>query len=398
MSRTLWPLAALAAAAILGGDAAADPRQVYGLIWSLPVASSVGSIPELLAPRWKDRQYASPVLHVASGLVLIGANDRVMRAYDLDRRPVWSFETGGAISSVPVVGERYLYFGTDSGAMHALDIVSGKPAWMHQADAEVTAPARLFGQDLFFTTALDTLYCVDASSGEYRWHVRRQQPLGITLYGNAAPTPFLTEGADGRVLRAVATGYADGTVAVLDASSGREIWSAGLGKGDAFIDVDADPVVLGEMLIAAANNGGVTAFNQLDGRVRWHCAVDGLTRLASNGNLLVGAGAGLVVGIEPTTGQVRWRHAFGKGVASRPVFDGSLVLINSDAGPLLVLDAHSGKRLQTFGSPLGMAGEPAVDDDLVLAFSNGGALYALSSRFRGWAQPGRYGIDAAIPR
>jgi outer membrane protein assembly factor BamB len=150
------------------------------------------------------------------------------------------------------------------------------------------------------------------------------------------------------------------------------------------------------MLIAAANNGGVTAFDQINGRVRWHSAVDGLTRLATNGYLLVGAGAGIVVGLEPTTGQVRWRHSFGKGVASRPIFDGSRVLVNNDAGPLLVLDGYSGKRLQTFGSPLGMAGDPAVDDDIVLVFSNGGTLYALSSRFRGWAQPGQYRIAEFI--
>lgn len=388
MTRQVRALAALIATALSGGGAWAAPDQVYGLVWSQPVASTVGSVPELLAPRWKSRQYATPVLHPASGLVFIGASDRFMRAYDLDRRLVWSFDASGAISSVPVVGERLLYFGTDAGVMYALDITTGKPVWTHQVDAEVVAPPRLFGQDVFFATSLDTLYCINATSGDYRWHVRHPQPLGITLFGNAAPAPFLTETADGRSLRAVAMGYADGTVAVLDVASGRELWSAGLGKGDAFIDVDGDLIVLGDMLIAAANNGGVTAFNQTDGRVRWHAAVDGLTRLATNGRMLVGAGAGFATGLEPATGQVRWRHAFGKGVASRPTFDGTRVLINSDAGPLLVLDIFSGRRLQTFGSPLGMAGDPAIDDDLVLVFSNGGTLYALSSQFRGWAQPG----------
>jgi len=388
VTRPLRALATLIAPALLSGAAWAAPDQVYGLAWSQPVASTVGSIPELLAPRWKSRQFATPVLHAASGLVFIGASDRYMRAYDLDRRLAWAFDASGAISSVPVVGEKLLYFGTDAGVVYALDVTTGKPVWTHQVDAEVVAPPQLFGQDIFFSTSLDTLYCVNARTGEYRWHVRHPQPLGITLFGNAAPAPFLADAADGRTLRAVAMGYADGTVAALDVASGREIWSAGLGKGDAFIDIDADLVVLGNMLIAAANNGGITAFNQADGHVRWHAAVDGVTRLSSNGQMLVGAGAGFVIGLEPATGQVRWRHAFGKGVASRPTFDGPRVLINSDAGPLMVLDIYSGKRLQTFGSPLGMAGDPAVDDDLVLVFSNGGTLYALSSRFRGWAQTG----------
>ena len=291
----------------------------------------------------------------------------------------------GAIGSVPVVGDAHLYFGADDGQLYALEPSTGKQIWTHDGDAEITGAVRVSGDLLYFSTALDTVYCVAASSGEYRWHVRHPQPIGISLFGNATPTLATAFAPTGEATDVVAMGYADGSLAVMDAGDGRVIWKAELGKGEAFYDVDADPVVVGNLLVAASHTGGVTAFDLATGTIRWHNDVPGLTRLGTDGRVLVGAGAGMAIGLGLKSGQELWSYQFERGTASRLVFDGDRVLFNSDIGPTYILDLFSGERLQAFGSPLGMAGQPAVIDDLLLVYSNGGTLYALSSAFAGWA-------------
>ncbi|MFH1809857.1 MAG: PQQ-binding-like beta-propeller repeat protein [Pseudomonadota bacterium] len=387
--RTLGLLAVLLAAPILRAEVSVASRQVYGLMWATPVAAAATAVPDLLTPHWKDREFSGPMFHAPSGLIFVGTSDRVMHALDLQRREVWHFEAGGSISSVPSVGSRWLTFGADDARLYALDPLRGELGWTFQADAEIDGPVQQHGDALYFATALDTLYCLDAASGDYRWHQRHPQPLGITLFGHASPALGRLPSGDGTARTVVAMGYADGSVALLEADTGRELWRAQIGSGEAFFDVDADPVITGHVLVAAAASGGITAVELSTGQTLWHNATDGMTRLGLKDKVLVAAGAGQAAGVDLVSGRTLWTFKFGKGTASRPVFDRGKVLFTSDAGAMYVLDLITGEPRQIFGSPLGMAGAPDVTDDLVLVVSNGGWLYALSSKFAGWAHARR---------
>jgi outer membrane protein assembly factor BamB len=76
--------------------------------------------------RWRfhlpgNETWQSPV--VVDGVLLIGACDGVMYAYDISGptpAPLWSVHIGGCIESTPAVWKGTLYFGTRAGAIHAL--------------------------------------------------------------------------------------------------------------------------------------------------------------------------------------------------------------------------------------------------------------------------------------
>lgn len=378
---------------VVGGASAAESkdsaRQVFGLMWAGPVSPVAVDVPDLLSPRWKKREFSTPLFHPASGTIFIGSDDGVMRALTLDRELLWQLDVQAPIRSVPVVGEHWLYFGADDANLYAVDPSTGKKGWALQADAEITGSVVLSGDRLYFTTALDSLYCLAAETGDYLWHAKRAQPLSITIAGNADPALGSVPDGKGQLREVVSQACADGTVALLEAETGRELWRAQVGQGEAFFDVDADPIVSAKRVVVAAYSGGVSALDPVTGQVQWHQAIDGLSQLSRQGEVVVGAGDRQVVGLDWSTGALLWRLQLRQGLAGKPIVTPQYALVNVDAGPLYVLDLISGEPLQVFGSALGMCGRPDLHDDLLLLHSKSGWLYALSAQFSGWAQAAR---------
>lgn len=361
-------------------------QRVFGLMWAQPMTSQAGEIPEILSPRWKSQEFSTPLFHPANGMIYLGGHDGIMRAMSLQRQQIWQFKAGGPISSVPVVGKRWLYFGADDATLYALDPDNGQKGWTLQADAEIAGQVKLRGDKLYFTTALDSLYCVNAESGEYLWHLKHPQPMSISIAGNADPALGLMYNAKGEKIELVSQACADGSVALVEANSGRELWRRKVGQGKAFFDIDADPVMTPKRIVVAAYRGGVSSLDPHNGQLQWHLDVDGLSALSRQGHVLVGAGDRLAVGIDLATGTLLWRLKLNKGVASKPLLNTKYALINVDGGPLYVLDLLTGEPRQVFGSALGMCGRPDLHGDLLLLHSKSGWIYALSSAFSGWAQ------------
>src|SRR5262250_1899153 len=53
-------------------------------------------------------------------------------------KPKWVFETGGDVSSQPIVVDHVVYFGSWDGKEYAVDATTGKKIW----DFEIKAPSR----------------------------------------------------------------------------------------------------------------------------------------------------------------------------------------------------------------------------------------------------------------
>lgn len=367
-------------------ETALRARRVFGLMWALPVSSQAQEIPDALSPKWKKQEFSTALFHPANGLIYLGDHDGMMHAMSLQRQPIWQFKAGGPISSVPVVGKRWLYFGADDAMLYALDPDTGTKGWTLQADSEISGQVKLSGDRLYFSTALDSLYCVNAETGEYLWHLKHPQPMSITIAGNADPALGSIENAKGEIIQVVSQACADGSVALVEATSGRELWRSIVGKGEAFFDVDADPILTSKRMVVAAYRGGVSSLDPKNGQVQWHLDLDGLSALSRQGQVLVGAGDRLAVGIDLATGTLLWRFKLNKGVVSKPVLTKKYALINIDGGAMYALDLLTGEPMQVFGSALGMCGRPDLHGDLLLLHSKSGWLYALSSAFPGWAQ------------
>jgi len=148
----------------------------------------------------------------------------------------WAFGFPGVRSVLgqPSVAGGRVFIGVDTGSVYALDAATGCLYWSYQAEAGVRTAITIEHSGsryaAFFGDLKATAYAVDVVTGELLWKIRV----------DAHPTARITGApkvAEGRVYVPVASGEEGagvnpkyecctfrGSVAALDAASGRQIW------------------------------------------------------------------------------------------------------------------------------------------------------------------------------
>ncbi|MEW5855685.1 MAG: PQQ-binding-like beta-propeller repeat protein, partial [Myxococcota bacterium] len=349
----------------------ADPRarQVYAPVFIKKIAEQDRGAQSVLdavtqGGAWNRRELAGPAFDPGTGLVLVGTSDRSF--YGISGRTgevVWRVPLQGRVSSTPVVDNENVLFGADDGGIYGLRKGTGYQVFRYQSDSEVTAPLAVSGDAIFAHTAQDTVVALRRNTGEWMWQTRHPLPAGISLLGESAPAAGTVLRPGDTPLSAVFVGHADGQVSAMDATDGRVLWTTPIGKGDDFLDVDADLRYDAGTLYVAAFHGGAHAMDPLSGATLWTSDVDGINRMALTAHTLVVAGPGQVVSLNRADGKVRWRFKFPSGGASTPVVHRGRVLVSTDRGALYVLAFMDGRPLQYYGGKPGFTAAPAVHDD-----------------------------------
>lgn len=391
--RTLaFALAATLSLPVAALAVAPHVRQIYAPVWfddviELGPCLFTLALPASVAERcipWTRRESAGPSFHLATGILVVGGSDGKLHGLSgVDGRTLYEVDLPGRLVTRPTLADDAAFFGTADAHVLRTDVTSGRIRWDATVDAEVLEPATVFEDLVIVITGLDSVYAFDRQTGEARWVHKHPLPTGITLRGQAKPLAVRVATPEGMQARVYA-GHASGRVTVLEAATGVVIDEWVIGTGEAFVDVDADPVLHGDTLVVASHSSGVFGLDPITGATRWKLEEPGIVRLASGGpDLVVAAAAGKVIGIHTKTGTVRWRFTFERGAPTRPNVKGGRVHVASDRGPLYILDLASGEPLQYFGSGLGFAADLELDADMLFAMSTAGRLYALSNAFAG---------------
>lgn len=132
----------------------------------------------------------------------------------------WRYETGGRVSSSPVLIDGQLLIGSRDGSLRSLDPSSGSLQWRFETDGGIIAgPASRNG--LVFVGSEDIrLYAVDLDGNE-RWSFETENAV--------ISTPSIGDGS-------VYFGSMDGHVYRLGVETGREEWATRIGE---YVGADA---------------------------------------------------------------------------------------------------------------------------------------------------------------
>lgn len=371
--------------------------QVYAPLWRVRTIEGGPCVLTLMQPAktgdgctsWTRREAGGAAIDESAGQVVVGTSQGELQVRDLrTARLVRTVRLQGGMTATPTIDGGIAYVGTDDGAVAAVRLHDGKILWQVFVDGEVREPAAVSGGRVLVVSGLDTLHALDQATGRPLWQHREPLPPGITLRGQSQPA-FGVARIDGVETPVVARGTASGHGFLLNATNGSVVQRVLVGKSDAFFDVDADPVLNGTTGYFASHATGVLAVDLETGRELWRLREPGLTRLGGGtGGVLVALGADAALGIDPSSGRVRWRVKLGTGAPSRPVIKGGRVHFTTDRGGLIVLDASSGRPLQRSGSGLGVAADVALTGDLMVSHSTAGLLTVWSNAWRGGVQAG----------
>lgn len=346
--------------------------------------------------------YKAPTPAVADGRLYARTGPGELTAYDLaTRRRLWTAQSADElptedfqVSNVLALGD-LVVFGAHQ-RLTAVDARTGDRRWVWTPSlggaVGYNFPVRAHGTTIYVgTRVFGNLYAVDARTGQERWAV---QVVGATRDPRA---PQSAEGpaADDRhvvVGFRVALERADsGGVACYDALTGAERWRFLFPPSELepYAASQGDVVLVGDVAVVSdVSAGRVFGLALEDGRLLWTAPaiqVPDYRRLAATGGVVaVGSARGRVVGLDPSTGQERWRASLTRDASVLDFMtaaDGAFY-VAAFGGEITVLDARTGavrwkyERVRRSAERESFWGPVTVTPDLVLATTME-ALYAL---------------------
>ncbi len=231
-----------------------------------------------------DDQFVNLVPAVSGKYLLAAERDgRVVELSTETGKELWETKTHAPISAGPGVGDGLVFVGASDAQVLALNIDDGSIVWRAQVSSEVLAVPRIDLGVVIIQTADGTITGLSSSDGHRLWVADHFVPV-LSLRGTSSPAV---------VGNAVIAGFANGKIAAISTSNGFQAWetSVAIPKGrseiDRLVDVDADPVIVGD-----------SAYRRVvPGKDRAHRPAQWQSRLDARYVVLCRTGGGLLTGL-----------------------------------------------------------------------------------------------------
>ena len=254
-----------------------------------------------------------------STLVAIDAASR----HELWRRQLTDVSTTG-----PTVDGGLVVVGADDGTVTAFDLASGKVRW-HQDLGDVV--------DTPIAAAADVVYVsVHSNSRQRPSVVALQEATGEDVWRYTPNTSGLVAGAPSVVSGTMYVTLADGTVRAVATDTGIERWVSKLNAGA----VGGPPAVSGDAVVVVDTRGEVYRLDPATGARRWDFALNTPVygpAVITGSAVLIAEGSGELSALDPATGDRVWRQSLGVGpLLTIAVAPAALVVARTGAAAGLV--------------------------------------------------------------
>ena len=328
--------------------------------------ASLFSEPDTGCISWNRYEKAGPLVDSKRNTIYVGGSDSNLHLISLKTgKIIKQFKLPGSLQSKPAQFEDSLIFGTNQGYLLRWDLNKKATQWERKLDTEITTEVVISPPHLFVVTGAGTLHALDLYSGSTIWEHRDPiSQMGISKKSN--PLVFKDK---------VIFGTSSGKLQYLQKSDGKLLFKVSLSDtAKPFPEIVTDPIMISDHEIAASSfNRGISILEADSGTILWSIDMPNISRLATDNKYLFAGSTQMLSAIDLKTQQIAWTFSFKQGAPNRLIVRDQKIYFGSDQDALFVLDAQSGKPLQT----LGTLGEGfAADFD----FSEEGALFALSTK------------------
>jgi outer membrane protein assembly factor BamB len=368
----LWSLL-LTGCSFFGGDdddAAIEPAELVKFKpevdikrqWSAKVGSGT-------------RDYWAGLKPIASrSAVFAAGHEGNIVAVDKDTgKRLWSTDLEVGISGGLGYGSGMVMLGTIEGEVYALDENNGSTLWSAQVGTEILASPTTNGKVVAVQTVDNKLFALDANSGAELWQHDGDAPI-LTVRGTSEALV-----TDNMVL----SGFDSGKLIAFNSSNGSLIWESriALPKGrtelERMVDIDGQPLLVGDVIYAVTYQGRLGALSRGTGRSLWFQDSSSYSSPAhSDGKIFVSEAQDTVRAFKAGSGQVVWSNEqlFLRRLTGPAKLAGTIAVADGE-GFLHLLDPSDGHfvgRVKVDGSGVS-APLLSLGDSLVVQ-SNSGTL------------------------
>lgn len=178
---------------------------------------------------------------------------------------LWQTQIAVPVSGALNLVDGRLLLGTSHAEVLALDPKNGKELWRTRVSSEVLSIPQSSEGMVVVRTIDGRLFGLDAETGTQRWIYDRTVPV-LTLRGTSNPVV-----KDGLVI----AGFDNGKLAALTLGEGTVLWETpvavprGRSELERVVDLDADPIVMGDVVYAATYQGRIACLQLESGRPIW---------------------------------------------------------------------------------------------------------------------------------
>ncbi|MEN3972038.1 PQQ-binding-like beta-propeller repeat protein [Sphingomicrobium sp. XHP0235] len=335
------------------------------------------------------RLTATPV--VADGRLFVIDTAGVVSAMDATSGAVqWRTNSAGENANRDALygggvayGNGRVYATNGVGDVVALDPANGGVVWRVQPAGTLRGAPTFDGTNLYVTSQDNQLYALNISDGSTRWSTSASLEIA-GVFGNAAP-------AAGR--GTVVAGFSSGELNAYRYENGNPVWGDALSRTSisrsvaTLTDIDADPVIDGNQVIAIGQGGRMVALDLLRGQRLWELSLAGTaTPYVAGEWVFVVTEAGQLLSIARNNGGVRWINSLpryrnvekkrGPIFYSGPVLAGGRLILTSSEGMLIEVDPSDGsiRSQRDLGRPFSL--QPVVAGSTLYLLDDNGVLTA----------------------
>lgn len=326
----------------------------------------------------QDVRYTQLVPAVVGSSIV--ATDIAGKVMALDRetgKAQWTVKFKDRISAGVSAGGGLLFLGTYDAEVIALDATDGSEVWRTRVSSEVLAPPQTNGTVVAVQTLDGHLTALDQKTGKQLWDYEVTMPP-LTLRGTSVPV--ITRDS-------VYVGFANGKIYALELANGLLQWEQRVaipqGRGDfeKMVDVDASPLLVGEILFCASFQGELVALSRATGRPLWNKPISTYTNMsAGQGNLYVSNDESSVKAFRTGSGEINWENnlLLRRRLNGPQVIGNYVAVADQEGGYLHILNQSDGlfaARKKINGS--GVRSPMVTDGDVLYVLANNGDLVAV---------------------
>lgn len=299
------------------------------------------------------QNYAFSPASDGSGIYAAGADGRIVKLDAETGKEIWHAEAGRTLSTGVGVGSGLVLVGTPKGELLAYRTDNGQLDWTAKLSGELLTPPVALGGLVAARGNDGRIWLFDATDGKQRW-----------VYGRVLPALILRDPGD-LVLttRALFAGHPGGKLTALALGNGGPLWEANvaLPKGatelERIADVAGALAVDDQMVCAAAYQGRIGCYDQLNGNPVWQRDFSGLGGVAMGERFLFAADENSVIsGYDKLRGASLWKQDSlrDRGIVTPLVLKNHVVVADYE-GIVHLLSLEEGAmvgRASTDGSPV----------------------------------------------
>ncbi len=314
-------------------------------------------------------------------------------------------------TGAPRIYNDILYQGSLSGEMMAYDLESGRVIWSAKEKTELGAPAEFFNDHVVYGGISGRLFVrhyltgklkyaidlgspvesapvfhdgrliiylrghqivqLDAETGKILWTYSRAIPITTTLQRTSKPLVLGNK---------IILGFADGYVGALSLQEGVILWETQIAQQSKFVDVDLNPIKVGNVVVIGSPSGELKAINPDNGAINRDFNINVTAHPILKGEqLLLGTGEGeiLLLGLD---GAINKKSKISKnGISAVSWWKNNIVAASFD-GHVRIIDPITLNEIGSFH--LGheyssVYSDMVVYDDYLAFFSSRNRLYVM---------------------